>query len=97
MSNTMKTLAIAGAPRQGSREDFGRDLLSLARSGCAAEALAKAPDAMILDQRALWVFLLLVPMVKGAGALSVDRLLVKNAPLAHPVSRQQAPKNHQAP
>jgi putative oxidoreductase len=57
----------------------------------------KVPDALILDQRALWVFLLLVPMVKGAGALSLDRLLIRNAPLAHPASRQQAPKDHQAP
>lgn len=57
----------------------------------------KVPDALILDQRALWVFLLVVPMVKGAGALSVDRLLIRNAPLAHPVSRPQALKDHQAP
>lgn len=57
----------------------------------------KVPDALILDQRALWVFLLLVPMVKGAGALSVDRLLVRNAPSAHPVSPQQGQKHHQAP
>lgn len=35
----------------------------------------KAPDAIILDQRALWVFLLLVIVFKGAGPLSLDRLL----------------------
>lgn len=57
----------------------------------------KVPDALILDQRALWVFLLLVPMVKGAGALSLDRLLVRNAPVARPVSLRQAPTDHQAP
>jgi len=33
------------------------------------------PDAHILDQRALWVFLLLVLVVKGAGPLSLDRLI----------------------
>lgn len=33
------------------------------------------PDAHILDQRALWVFLLLVLIVKGAGPLSLDRLI----------------------
>ena len=33
------------------------------------------PDAIILDQRALWVFLLLVIVVKGAGPLSFDRAL----------------------
>ena len=34
----------------------------------------KVPDAAILDQRALWVFLLLVLVHKGAGPLSLDRL-----------------------
>ncbi|MBY6055594.1 DoxX family protein [Leisingera daeponensis] len=33
------------------------------------------PDAVILDQRLFWVFLLAVLVVKGAGALSVDALL----------------------
>lgn len=33
------------------------------------------PDAIIMDQRALWVFLLLVLVVKGAGPLSFDRAL----------------------
>lgn len=40
----------------------------------------KAPDSVILDQRALWVFLLLVLVVKGAGPLSLDRVLSRNAP-----------------
>ena len=31
--------------------------------------------ALIMDQRLLWVTILLVLVVKGAGALSVDRLL----------------------
>lgn len=35
----------------------------------------KAPHAIILDQRALWVFLLAVIVVKGAGPLSLDRVL----------------------
>lgn len=42
----------------------------------------KAPDAIILDQRALWGFLLLVIVVKGAGPLSLDRVLGKR--LARP-------------
>lgn len=33
------------------------------------------PDSLIADQRALWVFLLLVIVLKGAGGLSVDGLL----------------------
>ena len=32
-------------------------------------------SAIILDQRALWVFLLLVLVAKGGGALSLDRVL----------------------
>ncbi len=35
----------------------------------------KVPDSAILDQRAFWVLLLVVLVVKGAGALSLDRLL----------------------
>ena len=33
----------------------------------------RAPDALILDQRALWVLLLTILVVKGAGPLSADR------------------------
>ncbi len=35
----------------------------------------RLPNAAILDQRALWTFLLSVLVVKGAGAVSLDRLL----------------------
>src|SRR6056297_3074876 len=54
----------------------------------------KAPDAIILDQRALWVFLLLVLVIKGAGPLSLDRLLLKNALSAHRVSPPQSQAHH---
>lgn len=33
------------------------------------------PDHVILDQRSLWVFLLITTVVKGAGPISLDRLL----------------------
>jgi putative oxidoreductase len=33
------------------------------------------PDAVILDQRALWILLLFILVVKGAGPLSFDRAL----------------------
>lgn len=33
------------------------------------------PDAIMMDQRALWVFLLIVLVIKGAGPLSFDRAL----------------------
>ena len=35
----------------------------------------RMPDALILDQRAFWVFPLVVLVIKGAGALSLDRIL----------------------
>lgn len=38
------------------------------------------PDALIADQRLLWLAILLVIVVKGAGALSLDRLLAKRFP-----------------
>ncbi|MDH3264594.1 MAG: DoxX family membrane protein [Paracoccaceae bacterium] len=33
------------------------------------------PSALLLDQRALWLFLLVVLLLKGAGPVSADRLL----------------------
>lgn len=39
----------------------------------------KFPDSIIMDQRALWIFLLLVIVFKGAGPLSIDRILSNNA------------------
>jgi putative oxidoreductase len=50
--------------------------------GVGSDALGamfdRAPDAVILDQRLLWIFLLLILVLKGAGMLSVDRLLIKS-------------------
>ncbi len=40
----------------------------------------RVSDAAILDQRAFWVLCLLVLVFKGAGALSLDRALFRNAP-----------------
>ena len=39
----------------------------------------RLPDAAILDQRTLWVFLLITLVVKGAGKLSLDYLLGRMA------------------
>lgn len=39
----------------------------------------RAPDAVILDQRAFWIFTLLYLVFRGAGPLSVDRLLRSGA------------------
>ena len=35
------------------------------------------PDGAILDQRAFWIFLLLVLVIKGAGPLSLDRAFAR--------------------
>lgn len=35
----------------------------------------RLPDGVILDQRALWVFLLATLVLKGAGPVSLDRIL----------------------
>ncbi|MFP4274269.1 MAG: DoxX family protein [Paracoccaceae bacterium] len=35
----------------------------------------RMPDGAILDQRALWVFVLLVLVIRGGGWLSLDRML----------------------
>ena len=35
----------------------------------------RMPDSVIMDQRSLWLFLLVVLAVKGGGALALDRVL----------------------
>lgn len=43
--------------------------------------------ALIFDQRALWLLLLLILVLRGAGALSIDRLVARrnaNAPAPRP-------------
>jgi putative oxidoreductase len=58
-----------------------QSLTDMIGHGLAAELGAvgawfdKMPDSIIMDQRALWVFVLIVLVLKGAGALSLDRLI----------------------
>jgi putative oxidoreductase len=35
----------------------------------------RVPDSVILDQRAFWMLILVTLVIKGAGALSLDRIL----------------------
>jgi putative oxidoreductase len=35
----------------------------------------KVPDSVILDQRAFWMLVFVTLVIKGAGALSLDRML----------------------
>lgn len=44
-----------------------------------------APDSVIMDQRAFWVLVLVTLVIKGAGALSVDRVLQTLRPSQQPV------------
>ena len=47
----------------------------IAHEGTLGAWFDRFSDALILDQRAFWVLCLLVLVFKGAGAVSVDRLL----------------------
>ncbi len=52
----------------------------IAHEGTLGAWFDGASDALILDQRAFWVLCLLILVFKGAGALSLDRALFRNAP-----------------
>ena len=54
----------------------------IAHEGTLGAWFDRAPDALILDQRALWIFLLVVLVIKGAGLLSVDRALFRLSPMS---------------
>ena len=52
----------------------------IAREGTLGAWFDRMSDALILDQRAFWVLCLLILVFKGAGTISVDRGLFRNAP-----------------
>lgn len=52
----------------------------IAHEGTLGAWFDRMPDALILDQRAFWVLCLAVLVFKGAGALSLDRAIFRNAP-----------------
>lgn len=52
----------------------------IAHDGTLGAWFDRFPDALILDQRAFWVLCLAILVFKGAGVLSADRLLFRNAP-----------------
>lgn len=70
---------------------------AIGESGTLGAWFDKTPDSLIADQRAFWVFVLVVLAIKGAGPLSLDRLLFRNAPSARPASPQPVPAQRQAP
>lgn len=52
----------------------------IAHEGTLGAWFDRMSDALILDQRAFWVLCLMILVFKGAGPLSVDRLLFRSAP-----------------
>ncbi|MBT9382729.1 DoxX family membrane protein [Pseudooceanicola sp. CBS1P-1] len=67
---------------------YGHGLI--AQPGVPGQWFDRAPDAL-LDQRALWVFLLAVPALRGGGALALDQLLFRSAPSPRPGARPAPP------
>lgn len=61
----------------------------LAHEGTLGAWFDRLPDAIVLDQRAFWVFLLLYLVFRGGGPLSVDRLL-RSGSSAHQADPQPA-------
>ncbi len=51
------------------------DIYGHGQSGEIGAWFDRFPDAIMMDQRALWVFLLVVLVIKGAGPFSFDRAL----------------------
>ncbi|EAQ02806.1 hypothetical protein OB2597_15530 [Pseudooceanicola batsensis HTCC2597] len=63
----------------------------IAHEGTLGAWFDRTPDALILDQRALWINLLGTLVVLGGGLLSADRLIFRSAPSARRVSPQPEP------
>lgn len=51
-----------------------------ADAGTIGGLFDRVPDSLILDQRLLWMMLFLTLVLKGAGPLSVDRLIARRLP-----------------
>jgi putative oxidoreductase len=47
----------------------------LAHAATLGRWFDRVPDAVIMDQRLLWVMLLVILVVKGGGALALDRVI----------------------
>lgn len=60
----------------------------IAHAGTLGAWFDRMPDAIILDQRALWVFLLLYLVFRGAGPLSLDALIARQRSAAFVASPQ---------
>ncbi len=73
-----------------------QSLTDIVGHGAAAGSwFDRLPDGVILDQRALWLFLLLLLALRGGGPLSVDRW-IRSAPSLRPASPPQRPEGHRS-
>lgn len=62
----------------------------IAHEGTLGAWFDRLPDAIVLDQRAFWIFILLYLVFRGGGPVSVDRLIRSGASV-----RQAAPRPSQ--
>ena len=62
----------------------------LAHEGTLGAWFDRMPDAIVLDQRAFWIFVLLFLVFRGGGPLSVDRIL-RSATWARPAGLRPGP------
>lgn len=78
VAGLLTRLAAAGmigfVALQSLTDIYGHGLMGADNIGAWFDRM---PDGLILDQRLLWLVLLSVPLIKGAGALSLDALLLR--------------------
>lgn len=58
---------------QSATDIFGHGLRN--EPGGVGAWFDRVPDSLIMDQRTLWVFVLLVLVIRGAGLVSLDRVV----------------------
>ena len=58
---------------QSATDTFGHGLRTA--PGGVGAWLDRVPDSLIMDQRLLWIFVMFVLLIRGAGPLSLDRLI----------------------
>ena len=61
----------------------------IAHEGTLGAWFDRMPDSIVLDQRAFWIFVLLYMVFRGAGPISVDRIL-RSGSSVHQAARQPA-------
>lgn len=76
LATRLAALAMIGVIAVQSATDvIGRGLWS--QPGGVGAWFDRVPDSLIMDQRTLWVFVLLVLVIRGGGPFSLDRLIAR--------------------